>query len=194
MNAKIHWARIAWTIAAVASFGIAEAQVSTRVKDTPPERLLPALVPQAALVLPDNVVVVPGKPVLGRPLGQPVVLRDEKGGLISAHRQRFFGYQRDGDKVEVYGGCYSACTLVTAYVPKDKLCFASGAFLAFHSAIYMRMPSEPHSDATLQMYLSYPIEIRRWIDAHGGVNRLKVREWWTMYDRDLWAIGYPRCK
>jgi hypothetical protein len=44
------------------------------------------------------------------------------------------------------------------------------------------------------MYASYPAEIRRWIDDHGGVGRLTVEAYWTMYDRELWAIGYPRCK
>ena len=35
MTARIHWARIAWTVALVSGFGAAEAQVSIRVKDVP---------------------------------------------------------------------------------------------------------------------------------------------------------------
>ena len=39
MTARIHWARIAWTLAAVGSFGAAEAQVSVRTtveRNVPP--------------------------------------------------------------------------------------------------------------------------------------------------------------
>jgi hypothetical protein len=46
----------------------------------------------------------------------------------------------------------------------------------------------------MQMYQSYPIEIRQWIDRHGGWQKLRVLEYWTMYDRDLGAMGYPKCK
>ena len=31
------------------------------------------------------------------------------------------------------GPCYSACTLLLAYVAPDNLCIAEGAFMAFHA-------------------------------------------------------------
>ena len=37
-------------------------------------------------------------------------------------------------------------------------------------------------------------EIRRWIDRNGGHENLPLDGFWTMYDRDLWAMGYPKCK
>jgi hypothetical protein len=51
-----------------------------------------------------------------------------------------------------------SCTLITAYVPKDKLCIAPGAFLAFHSALTLETPPRANMPATLQMYLSYRAE------------------------------------
>ena len=48
--------------------------------------------------------------------------------------------------------------------------------------------------ATLAMYLSYPEEIRRWIDINGGPRQLTPNGWWTLYARELWAMGYPKCK
>ena len=65
-----------------------------------------------------------------------------------------------------------SCTLITAYVPKDKLCIAPGAFLAFHSALTLETPPRANMPATLQMYLSYPEEIRRWIDINGWPTQL----------------------
>jgi hypothetical protein len=44
------------------------------------------------------------------------------------------------------------------------------------------------------MYVTYPAEIRHWIDNHGGPYKMTVEIYWTMYHRELWAIGYPRCK
>jgi hypothetical protein len=89
-------------------------------------------------------------------------------------------------------GCWSACTLIASYIPKDRLCFGAGSFLVFHAAL----EAQPrlHTAGTWMMYMSYPAEIRQWIDRHGGLDKLTVENFWTMYDRELWAIGYPRCK
>lgn len=182
----IYWMRIVCALVLGAGWRIAEAQPweSVHVKTTVE---LPAL--HAATVVPFSPTLG-----LGRPLGAPVLLQNERGGLIGEHRMRFLGYQRDGVRVELRGGCYSACTLITGYVPKDKLCVAPGAFLAFHSALLSYADPRENMPATLGMYLTYPKEIRDWIDLNGGVTALRVREWWTLYDRDLWAMGYAKCR
>jgi hypothetical protein len=33
-----------------------------------------------------------------------------------------------------------------------------------------------------------------WIDRTGGWEHLPLDGYWTMYARDLWAMGYPRCE
>jgi hypothetical protein len=48
------------------------------------------------------------------------------------------------------------------------------------------------SRATLMMF--DPPEIKRWIEANGGYEKLTVESYWTMYDRELWAMGYPKCR
>ena len=94
--------------------------------------------------------------------------------------------------MEIRGPCYSACTLITAYVTKAKLCIAEGAFFAFHAVRsaerHELMPAE-----TAFAYWQQPLEIREWIDRHGGYDKLPLDGFWTMYDRELWAIGYPKC-
>jgi hypothetical protein len=96
--------------------------------------------------------------------------------------------------VEMRGGCMSACTLITGFVPKEWLCFAPGAFLAFHATRTAEAYPRRSLTSTWQMYAAYPPEIKHWIDARGGPNNLPMEAWWTMSDRDLWAIGYPKCK
>jgi hypothetical protein len=39
-----------------------------------------------------------------------------------------------------------------------------------------------------------PAPVRKWIDANGGYEKLPVQGFWTMYDRDLWAMGYSGAK
>ena len=145
----------------------------------PPDKSLPAL----AALAPAPIVV------------HSVVLDRETGGSIPQHQSRFWTLQRSGANVEMRGGCWLACTLITSYIPKERLCFAPGAFLAFHAATSTAAP--PHQIApyaTLQMYQSYPVEVQQWIDRHGGYEKLTVESYWTMYDRDLWAMGYPKCR
>jgi hypothetical protein len=146
------------------------------IGDVPPGWRLTALPPP------------PAAPVL-----EPVVMLGGKGGSIMEHQARFWALKQQGATVEMRGGCWSACTLITSYIPQERLCFAEGAFLAFHSARTAQSPA-PKLEATLAMYSIYPAEIRNWIDRNGGPYKMTVETYWTMYDRDLWAMGYPRCK
>jgi hypothetical protein len=165
-----------------------------------PEEGLPAykrkFMPPDGYVAPDQrALVALSAPIMAPTPLKPMVIRGGKGGSIPEHISRFGTLGRSGAPVEMHGGCYSACTLITAHVPKERLCFAPGAFLAFHAATWT--PKPPHQiapAATRDMYLSYPAEVQQWIDARGGYDKLTVESYWTMYDRELWAIGYPKCR
>ena len=124
----------------------------------------------------------------------PVVMYGGMGGLISDHQLRFSAIRHSGVPVEMRGGCWSACTMITGFVPKERLCFAPGAFLAFHAARSVEQPPRLSPSGTWAMYASQPPDIRHWIDAHGGIDKMTVETFWTMSDRELWALGYPRCK
>jgi hypothetical protein len=198
MTARIHWARIALAAAVTLIASAAEAQNTIYSPHTmDPEAGLPlykrTMMPPDGWLPPDQrLLVALSKAALPPPA--PVVMNGGMGGVIGEHQSRFWALKHSGAPVEMRGGCWSACTLITSFIPKERLCFAPGAFLAFHAArtieAYPRL--SPHS--TYTMYASYPAEIRNWIDDHGGVCKLTVETFWTMYDRDLWAIGYPRCK
>jgi hypothetical protein len=44
------------------------------------------------------------------------------------------------------------------------------------------------------MYSQQPADIRGWIDRTGGWENLPLDGFWYLRDRELWAMGYPRCK
>ena len=121
-----------------------------------------------------------------------VIIRHGQGGKLADHRQRFADYRDTKVRVELRGPCYSACTLITAYVAKADLCIAEGAFFAFHAVRSMER-QELMRGATATMYWQQTEQIRSWIDRMGGWENLPLNGYWTMYDRDLWAMGYPRC-
>ncbi len=123
---------------------------------------------------------------------ETVVIRWGQGGKLADHRQRFADYQATKAKVELRGPCYSACTLITAYVSKADLCIAEDAFFAFH-AVRSLERHELMPGATATMYWQQPGQIRSWIDRMGGHENLPLDGYWTMYDRELWAMGYPKC-
>ena len=132
-------------------------------------------------------------PPPAEPALEPVVMNGGRGGLLAEHYVRFWALKQQGATVEMRGGCWSACTTITAFIPKERLCFAPGAFLAFHAARRVdNQQLEPH--VTLSMYAGYPAEIRQWIDTRGGPAKMTIETYWTLYAPDLWAMGYPRCR
>jgi len=86
------------------------------------------------------------------------VVRDDRGGVIKEYADRWKIIGAAGGEVEVVGVCGSACTLVTAYVARDKLCFGQGAALYFHQA--RRIDGQVAWDTTQWMVQSYPAGIR----------------------------------
>jgi hypothetical protein len=43
------------------------------------------------------------------------------------------------------------------------------------------------------MINSYPADIRGWIEARGGVEKMSISEWWTLPAEELWKMGYRKC-
>ena len=61
-----------------------------------------------------------------------IVITYGSGGVIRDHHRKYPDYLTAGKTVEIRGPCYSACTLVTAYFGKDKLCVGKA-----HSSPFM---------------------------------------------------------
>ena len=51
------------------------------------------------------------------------VLYHEPGGYLRTYELKWQALALSGDDVEIRGSCASACTLIMAHIPKDRLCF-----------------------------------------------------------------------
>jgi hypothetical protein len=195
---RIGWAAIAGVSIVTLLIGFADAQLAntTVTVQTTPHRYpskLDGWIPPGQRTM-EMVALQPVPPAPVAISLPPIVIPAHgMGGNLDEHRQLFATYRAYGLSVELRGPCYSACTILTSYVGKDKLCIGEGAFLAFHAA-RSRQTGVRADDATSAMYQSWPIEIRHWIDRNGGHEKLPLNGFWTMYDRELWAMGYPKCK
>jgi len=73
--------------------------------------------------------------------------------------------------VIIDGLCASACTIVLAAVPREKICVTSRAALGFHAAYDFGSDGRTFTDreATMMLYSMYPMPVQRWIAARGGL-------------------------
>ena len=121
-----------------------------------------------------------------------IVLQYEPGGIIGEHMKRWRELAQSGDDVEIRGPCFSACTLIVGYVPKERLCFGDYASLQFHAA--READGKMSEWATWSMFSNYPNDIRNWLKARGGVPKMTVANFWELRAEELWNMGYHKCK
>jgi hypothetical protein len=122
-----------------------------------------------------------------------MVFNFERGGVIKEHVERWQELARSGADVEILGPCFSACTMIVAYVPKERLCFGVFASLQFHLA-WDRETGKTSLDASLWMLKLYPREIYDWIMEMGGVASMTIQDFWELRAPTLWQMGYRKCK
>jgi hypothetical protein len=113
------------------------------------------------------------------------------GGDVLAFLNFFALLKRSGERVVVDGPCLSACTLVLSEIPRERICVTPRAVLGFHAAqlldirTYRRYPAP---EATQVLASTYPAQIRRWIDRHGGLTSKII----ILRGQELASL-YPRC-
>jgi hypothetical protein len=113
------------------------------------------------------------------------------GGLLNLYIERWKTVAASGDDVEIRGPCPSACTLVMVYVPKARICFGINGMLGFHLA--RNVDGTPAMDATWWMFNAYPEDIRAWLQAKGGVEKMSIEKMWYLDSTELWKMGYRNC-
>jgi hypothetical protein len=128
------------------------------------------------------------------------VIEFEPGGVIAEHVKRWQDLASSGADVEIRGPCFSACTLVVGYIPKERLCFGDYASLQFHrTRDPAYAPGLPESvsghalSSSLWAFSQYPRDIQNWLTARGGVASMTL-EFWELDAPELWAMGYRRCE
>ena len=122
-----------------------------------------------------------------------IYVRYDPGGLISEHEARWRLVGAGKSEVEILGMCQSACTMVFAGVPRERLCFGPDAWVNFHSA-RITAGGFPAPTSNRYMYNSYPQDIRDWIDSKGGWEALPLEGFWTLRAPNLWKMGYRKCE
>ena len=88
------------------------------------------------------------------------------------------------------GSCFSACTLVTALIPKNRICITERAMLGFHAGWFENKSGERmiSPTGTRVLYEMYPPIIRNWIARQGGLGQRTI----VLEGRELAAI-YRYC-
>ena len=113
-------------------------------------------------------------------------IRDDMGGPLGAYLRMFAAIRDSGEQVIIEGNCYSACTLVTAIIPKERICVTARAVLGFHAGWVDQTGERVISaEGTRLLFELYPPPIQQWITKHGGLGErtilLKGRELATFY-------------
>src|SRR5262245_27851743 len=57
-----------------------------------------------------------------QPSGAMTRIADDMGGPLGQYLLMFATIRDSGERVMIDGSCFSACTLVTALIPGDKIC------------------------------------------------------------------------
>ena len=153
------------------------------INGLPPQQGKLRTFPGTALIIPDQLGAVPPP---------KTVVWHDTGGLISKHDARWIAIGTQGGEVEILGMCQSACTMVTARIPKHRLCFGKDAYLNFHMA-RLSVDGPPAIEDTKWMISVYPDDIRKWINARGGLENMPYEGFWRLPASELWKMGYRRC-
>jgi hypothetical protein len=122
--------------------------------------------------------------------GRGYVVHYDNGGLFDQYKERWSEIGMKDDQVEVLDHCASGCTMITMYIPKDRLCFGPNAYLAFHMAGTLE---RPNMEITKWMVSHYPKDIRIWLEAGGAPEKMTVQDVWKLPASELWKMGYRKC-
>ncbi|OCK54470.1 hypothetical protein [Bradyrhizobium sp. LMTR 3] len=100
-----------------------------------------------------------------------VRIANDQGGLIQSYLDTYDELDSSGQMVMIDGLCASACTIVLAAIPRDRLCVTSNANLAFHAAWEFGVHGRAitNREATRMLFAMYPAQVRRWIARRGGL-------------------------
>lgn len=120
-----------------------------------------------------------------------VVITGDTGGPISLYERHYAMVRATGAFVVIDGRCFSACTMLLSFVPRERLCVTERARLGFHAAWFPdmaggRVVSRQH---THRLYDSYPEPVRHWIARRGGLTKRML----VLQGAELRAI-LPPCR
>ena len=92
---------------------------------------------------------------------ETIDVSDDHGGPVAEYDARWAALAARGVDVRIVGPCQSACTVLLAHIPYDRVCVTPQASFGFHLA--------HRADATAALWAGYSAGIREWINARGGL-------------------------
>ena len=94
-------------------------------------------------------------------LAETINVYDDHGGSVAEYDARWAALAARGVDVRIVGPCQSACTVLLAHIPNDRICVTPQAAFGFHLA--------HRADATATLWAGYSAGIGEWINARGGL-------------------------
>jgi len=128
---------------------------------------------------------------LGRASDAMTRIAEDMGGPLGDYMLMFAAIRDSGERVMIDGSCFSACTLVTALIPRNRICITERAMLGFHAGWFENKAGEQviSPTGTRVLYAMYPSMIRKWIVRQGGLGKRMM----VLEGRELAAI-YQYCE
>ncbi len=110
--------------------------------------------------------------LVAQPVRADIRIRHDMGGELGAYMRALIVIRDSGEKVVIDGDCFSACTLITAMIPAERVCVTRRARLGFHSAKADESGRQVESPALTKTLMElYPPRIRAWLKRNGGLGR-----------------------
>jgi hypothetical protein len=125
------------------------------------------------------------------PAAATVLIRDDAGGPVGGYMQRYASIRESGEDVVIDGQCLSACTLVLALLPRERICLTPNAVFGFHAAVARQEWRYPGAGgaATRALWELYPEPVRNLIAHKGGLSDRMI----YLSASDL-AKSFSQCK
>ena len=92
---------------------------------------------------------------------ETIDVSDSHGGLVADYDAKWAALAAKGVSVRVVGPCQSACTVMLAHIPNDRICVTPQASFGFHLA--------KTAKSTATLWGAYSSDIQAWINQHGGL-------------------------
>lgn len=129
--------------------------------------------------------------VMAGPLAAGLVVTSDMGGALEPRYAFLEDLRNRGERVEIAGECYSACTL---YLGLEKVCVMPQARLGFHGPSTnlpgIPLPLADFERQTRRMASYYPPAIRQWFLAEA---RHVTQSLYVLDGAQLIAMGVLAC-
>ena len=117
---------------------------------------------------------------------QPVIIEQDRGGLVAVYQKAVMQYNSENRRVEIRGSCNSACTLALGV---KNVCVGKGAIIRWHHA-YDSSTGIRRSDITREMLSQIPFKVAQRVGPYISVD---YNEHTTLNYAQLLQLGIADC-